>query len=57
MLIVLAGLQNIARELYQAAIDGAGGWRRFVPVTLLHLRNTTTVVVTVTIFALRHGGG
>ena len=35
MVILLAGLQTIPNELYEAArIDGANGWRRFVHVTL-----------------------
>jgi multiple sugar transport system permease protein len=34
-LIVLAGLQTIPRELYEAAImDGAGAWKRFWNITL-----------------------
>ena len=39
MLIFLAALQAIPRELYEAAaIDGAGAWRRFVHITLPLLR-------------------
>ncbi|HEU5078912.1 MAG TPA: sugar ABC transporter permease [Opitutaceae bacterium] len=39
MVIYLAGLQNVPRELYEAAeIDGATGWRRFWHVTLPSLR-------------------
>jgi multiple sugar transport system permease protein len=35
MVIFLAGLQNVSRELYEAAhIDGAGGWARFRHITL-----------------------
>ena len=35
MMIYLAGLKGISRDLYEAAaIDGATGWRRFVNVTL-----------------------
>jgi multiple sugar transport system permease protein len=35
MLIFLAGLQGVPRELYEAAeLDGAGSWRRFLNVTL-----------------------
>jgi len=35
MLIFLAGLQGIPRELYEAAeIDGAGSWRKFLHITL-----------------------
>jgi len=49
MVIVLAGLQSIPRELYEAAtIDGAGRWGRFRHVTLPQLRNTLLFVVMVT---------
>ncbi len=35
MVIYLAGLQNVPKELYEAAaIDGAGAWKRFRHVTL-----------------------
>ena len=35
MVIFLAGLQTIPKELYEAAIiDGAGCWRRFRSITL-----------------------
>jgi len=35
MLIFLAGLKQIPPELYEAAsIDGAGGWRKFLRITL-----------------------
>ncbi|HEV2866637.1 MAG TPA: sugar ABC transporter permease [Allosphingosinicella sp.] len=35
MIILLAGLQTIPKELYEAArIDGANGWQRFVHVTI-----------------------
>jgi multiple sugar transport system permease protein len=41
MLIFLAGLQNIPRQLYEAAsIDGAGRWRQFWNVTLPMLSPT-----------------
>jgi multiple sugar transport system permease protein len=49
MVIYLAGLQNIPVELYEAAaIDGAGGWKRFAYVTWPGLRNTTVFVLTIT---------
>jgi ABC-type sugar transport system permease subunit len=39
LVIYLAGLQDIPRELYEAAaIDGAGGWRSFWSITLPLLR-------------------
>ncbi|MEU7588136.1 sugar ABC transporter permease [Micromonospora sp. NPDC049230] len=35
MVIFLAGLKQVPRELYEAAqVDGAGGWRRFRSITL-----------------------
>jgi multiple sugar transport system permease protein len=35
MLIFLAGLKQIPAEMYEAAsIDGAGGWRKFLSITL-----------------------
>lgn len=38
-IILLAGLQNIPKELYEAAdIDGASGWQKFVHVTVPGLR-------------------
>jgi multiple sugar transport system permease protein len=49
MVIVLAGLQGIPDELYEAArIDGAGRWRRFWHITLPQLRNTLIFVMLVT---------
>lgn len=41
MIIFLAGLQAIPREMYEAAeVDGAGAWRRFVGITLPLMRPT-----------------
>ncbi len=52
MLILLAGLQGIAQELYDAArIDGATAWQRFVHITIPGLRNTITFVLIVTTIA------
>jgi multiple sugar transport system permease protein len=49
MVIILAGLQAIPRELYEAArIDGASNWSQFLHVTLPQLRNTLIFVVLVT---------
>jgi multiple sugar transport system permease protein len=46
MVIFLAGLQNVPRELYEAAsIDGAGAWRKFTSVTLPGLSPTMTYVI------------
>jgi multiple sugar transport system permease protein len=50
--IYLAGLQDIPRELYDAAaVDGANRWQRFVNVTLPGLRPVLLFIVTVTILA------
>ncbi|MET9230173.1 sugar ABC transporter permease [Lentzea sp. NPDC003310] len=39
-ILLLADLQTIPGDLYEAAsVDGAGRWRRFVSVTLPHLRD------------------
>ena len=49
MVILLAGLQSIPSELYEAAaIDGAGRWQQFWHVTLPQLRNPLIFVVLVT---------
>ena len=49
MIIVLAGLQAINPELYEAAlIDNASAWQRFRHVTLPGLRNSLIFVVMVT---------
>src|SRR5215218_9745889 len=50
--IYLAGLQDIPKELYEAAeMDGAGRWARFVHVTLPGLRPVLIFVITTTILA------
>jgi multiple sugar transport system permease protein len=50
--IYLAGLQDIPRELYEAAtVDGANGWQRFRHVTLPGLRPVLSFVTMVTIIA------
>lgn len=53
MIIWLAGLQTIARELYEAAsIDGASSWQQFRQVTLPGLRPTFVFIfITITISA------
>lgn len=49
MVLFLAGLQNVPRDLVEAAtIDGAGPFRVFLHVTLPALRPTTIVVVVLT---------
>jgi multiple sugar transport system permease protein len=46
ILLYLAALQNIPRELYEAAeVDGAGPVKRFTAVTVPGVRNATTLVV------------
>jgi len=46
MVMYLAGLQSIPRELQEAAlVDGAGAWQRFRTVTWPLLMNTTMFVV------------
>ncbi|MEU8246735.1 sugar ABC transporter permease [Nonomuraea sp. NPDC048916] len=44
--VLLAGLQGIPKELYEAVeVDGAGAWRRFWNITLPQLR---PIIVTIT---------
>lgn len=51
MIILLAGLQSIPKQLYEAAsVDGAGAWQRFRYVTMPSLRPTllfATVVASI----------
>lgn len=56
MVLFLAGVQKIPRELYEAArIDGAGAVREFFAVTLPGLRRELAVALTLTtIHALRN---
>lgn len=52
MIIYLAGLQGIPRDLYEAAsIDGAGAYRQFRNVTLPMLSSTTFFVMITTIIS------
>jgi len=45
---ILAGLQSIDPQLYEAAmIDGAGGWRRFINVTIPSVRPVLVLVTLV----------
>jgi len=47
--LFLAGLQNVPKELYEAAtVDGAGRWARFWKITLPLLAPTTFFVITTT---------
>lgn len=46
MLMYVAALQSIPKELYEAAtIDGSGVWRQFISVTLPHLRQMSILVI------------
>jgi multiple sugar transport system permease protein len=46
ILLYLAALQNIPRELYEsAAVDGASGWQQFRAVTVPAVRPATALVV------------
>lgn len=67
MVLVLAGLQGIPKELYEAAsIDGATGLRAFWHITLPSIRNVLIVAILITtiggfkvfdfIFVLTQGG-
>lgn len=50
MLIFLSGLQNVRKELYEAAsLDGAGRWRQFISVTLPGLQSTSVFII-ITVF-------
>lgn len=50
MLIILAGLQMIPRELHEAAkVDGAGPWQRFRDVTMPGLRPVNIVLILILI--------
>lgn len=67
MIVLLAGMQQVPPDLYEAAaLDGAGPWRRFRHVTLPALRPAllfTTLLATITglqlfdlVFAMTSGG-
>jgi multiple sugar transport system permease protein len=68
ILLYLAALQNIPKELYEsAATDGANGRQRFLNVTVPGVRSTTTLVLILAIilganlftepYLLTNGGG
>lgn len=47
MVVLLAGLQGISKDYYEAAnIDGANAWQRFCYVTLPQLKNVSVVTLT-----------
>ncbi|MFE5143771.1 carbohydrate ABC transporter permease [Streptomyces fagopyri] len=67
MIVLLAGMQQVPADLYEAAmLDGAGPWRRFTAVTLPALRPAllfSTLIATVTglqlfdlVFSMTGGG-
>ncbi|MEU5644810.1 carbohydrate ABC transporter permease [Streptomyces milbemycinicus] len=67
MLLYLAALQGIPKELYESAkVDGAGAWQRFRFITLPGLRPTNYIVLALSliesfkvfdiIYALTYGG-
>ena len=52
MLYFLAGLQNIPKEMYEAAeIDGANILKKFIHITLPYLKPVTVYVLSISIFA------
>ncbi len=55
MIVYLAGLQGINKDMYEAAqIEGANRWQEFKSITMPSLRNThILVVMTTTIFAFK----
>ncbi|HYX79527.1 MAG TPA: sugar ABC transporter permease [Actinomycetota bacterium] len=53
MVVYLAGLQAIPRELYEAAeVDGAGRWRQFRKITLPLLAPTTIFLLVIQVILL-----
>ncbi len=68
ILVYLAALQNVPKELYEsAAVDGASRWRRFRAVTVPGVRPATTLVTLLALitganlftepYLLTNGGG
>jgi multiple sugar transport system permease protein len=50
MVLLLAGLQNIGRQYYEAArVDGAGAWRRFINITIPLLSPSIFFVVVISL--------
>jgi multiple sugar transport system permease protein len=50
MLLLMAGMQAISRDYYEAAsLDGAGSWRQFRSITLPLLRPTIALVLILTV--------
>ncbi|NED97973.1 sugar ABC transporter permease [Phytoactinopolyspora alkaliphila] len=56
MVLLLAGLQTVPKDLYEAArVDGANAWQQFRAVTLPGLRPMLTYVVAMDIIYLAQG--
>ena len=52
MILFTAGLQNISKELYEAAeIDGCGAFKKVIYITLPSLTNTFSYVIVMTILS------
>ncbi|WP_208007746.1 carbohydrate ABC transporter permease [Labedella endophytica] len=52
VIVLMAGLQSIPKEQYEAAqLDSAGRWQQFLNVTLPNLRPVITVVILMTVIA------
>lgn len=50
MILYLAGLQGISREVYEAAqIDGCNRWQTLTGITIPLLRPTTSLIITLTL--------
>ena len=50
MIIILAGLQGVPKELYEAAeLDAAGPWDKFIHITLPGIRSVASFVVVITL--------
>jgi multiple sugar transport system permease protein len=58
MLILLAGLQSIPEDLYEAAkVDGAGAYRRFIHITLPQLKTIIVIALALdTVWQFRRFG-
>jgi ABC-type sugar transport system permease subunit len=56
MVLLLAGLQTVPRDLYEAArVDGANAWQQFRAVTLPGIRPMLTYVIAMDIIYLAQG--
>ena len=57
-IILLAGLQTIPTQLYEAAyVDGAGAWKRFIHVTIPMMIPVFIMVIILTILGAMQGFG